>query len=32
VIVLAGVGTAFYFKKYKPAKYEQAGRLINEGL
>jgi hypothetical protein len=23
---------AFYFKKYKPAKYEQAGRLINEGL
>src|SRR5580704_7551269 len=32
VIVVAGVGTAFYFKKYKPAKYEQAGRLINEGL
>ena len=32
VVVLAGVGTAFYFKKYKPAKYEQAGRLINEGL
>jgi amino acid transporter len=32
VIVLVGVGTAFYFKKYKPAKYEQAGRLINEGL
>jgi hypothetical protein len=26
------VGTAFYFKKYRPAKYEQAGRLINEGL
>jgi len=32
VIVLAGVGTAFYFKKYRPAKFEQAGRLINEGL
>ena len=24
-IVLIGVGVAFYFKKYKPAKYEQAG-------
>jgi amino acid transporter len=32
VIVLAGVGAAFYFKKRKPAKYEQAGRLINDGL
>jgi amino acid transporter len=32
VIVLAGVGAAFYFKKRKPEKYEQAGRLINEGL
>jgi amino acid transporter len=32
VIVLLGVGAAFYFKKYKPQKYEQAGRLINEGL
>jgi amino acid transporter len=32
VVVLIGVGTAFYFKKYKPAKYEQAGRLINDGL
>jgi amino acid transporter len=31
-IVLIGVGVAFYFKKRKPAKYEQAGRLINEGL
>src|SRR3954447_5083577 len=31
-VVLIGVGTAFYFKKYKPAKYEQAGRLINDGL
>jgi hypothetical protein len=32
VVVLGGVGVAFYFKKYKPAKYEQAGRLINDGL
>jgi hypothetical protein len=27
-----GVGLAFYFKRRLPAKYEQAGRLINEGL
>jgi amino acid transporter len=32
VIVVIGVATAFYFKQRKPAKYEQAGRLINEGL
>ena len=32
VVVIAGVGAAFYFKRYKPAKYEEAGRLINEGL
>ena len=32
VVVIAGVGVAFYFKRYKPAKFEQAGRLINEGL
>ncbi len=32
VIVLLGVGAAFYFKRRKPATYEQAGRLINEGL
>ena len=32
VVVLVGVGAAFYFKKRKPQKYEQAGRLINEGL
>jgi amino acid transporter len=31
-VVLLGVGAAFYFKRRKPAKYEQAGRLINEGL
>jgi amino acid transporter len=32
VVVLVGVGVAFYFKYQKPAKFEQAGRLINEGL
>lgn len=32
VVVLAGIGAAFYFKSRKPAKYESAGRLINEGL
>jgi amino acid transporter len=31
-VVAAGVGAAFYFKKQDPAKYEKAGRLINEGL
>ncbi len=32
VVVLLGVGAAFYFKRYRPEKFEQAGRLINEGL
>jgi amino acid transporter len=32
VVVIVGVGAAFYFKRHKPAKYETAGRLINEGL
>ena len=32
VVVVAGVGAAFYFKRRRPVKYEQAGRLINEGL
>lgn len=32
VVVLVGVGVAFYFKNRQPAKFEQAGRLINEGL
>ena len=32
VVVLAGVGAAFYFKRNLPGKFEQAGRLINEGL
>jgi amino acid transporter len=32
VVVLVGVGAAFYFKKNKPEKFEQAGRLINDGL
>ena len=31
-VVLIGVGVAFYFKRNRPDKYEQAGRLINEGL
>ena len=31
-VVLIGVGVAFYFKKRKPEKFEQAGLLINEGL
>jgi len=31
-VVLIGVGAAFYFKARKPEKYEEAGRLINEGL
>jgi hypothetical protein len=29
---LTGIGAAFYFKARMPRKYEQAGRLINEGL
>jgi hypothetical protein len=32
VVVVAGVGSAFYFRRWVAAKYEQAGRLINEGL
>lgn len=32
LIVLVGIGAAFYFKKSKPHLYEQAGRLINEGM
>jgi hypothetical protein len=32
VVVIAGFGAAFFFKKRKPEKYAQAGRLINEGL
>jgi amino acid transporter len=31
-VVLAGVGAAFYFKSKRPDKFEQAGRLINDGL
>jgi amino acid transporter len=31
-VVLAGIGFAFYIKNRSPAKYESAGRLINEGL
>src|ERR1700733_1054070 len=32
VVVVVGVGVAFYFKNRMPTKFEQAGRLINEGL
>jgi amino acid transporter len=32
VVVVAGIGFAFYLKNRNPAKYESAGRLINEGL
>jgi amino acid transporter len=32
VVVVLGVGFAFYFKRRLPDKYEQAGRLINDGL
>jgi amino acid transporter len=32
VVVVLGVGVAFYFKRRLPGKYEQAGRLINDGL
>jgi len=32
VVVVLGVGVAFYFKRRRPGKYEQAGRLINDGL
>jgi amino acid transporter len=31
-VVVLGVGAAFYYKRRQPAKYETAGRLINEGL
>src|SRR6266487_2924665 len=32
LVVAVGVLAAFYFKRRMPQKYEQAGRLINEGL
>jgi amino acid transporter len=32
VVAVAGVAAAFWFKYRRPATYEQAGRLINEGL
>src|SRR5258708_33798912 len=32
VVVLAGGGAAFYFKRSRPAKYAQAVRLINQPL
>jgi hypothetical protein len=32
LVVVIGIGAAFYFKRRDRAKYESAGRLINEGL
>jgi len=32
VVAVAGIGAAFWFKYRRPDKYEQAGRLINEGI
>ena len=32
VVILGGIAMAFYLKWKVPAKYERAGRLINEGL
>jgi hypothetical protein len=32
VVVVVGIAAAFYYKKYKPTKFDTAGRLINEGL
>ena len=32
LVVVAGIGFAFYIKNRNPSKYESAGRLINEGL
>jgi len=32
MVVLAGVGGAFYLKHRNREKYESAGRLVNEGL
>jgi hypothetical protein len=32
VVVLAGIGLAFYYKKFRPQAFEKVGRLINEGL
>src|SRR5215469_8712372 len=31
-VVLGGIAFAFYLKRRDPARYERAGRLINEGL
>jgi amino acid transporter len=32
VVFIIGLGTALYFKSRDPAKYEAAGRLVNEGV
>ena len=31
-VVVIGIAAAFYYKRHRPAKFETAGRLINEGL
>jgi amino acid transporter len=31
-VVAAGIGLAFYYKRFKPESFEKVGRLINEGL
>jgi len=31
-VVVLGIAAAFYYKRRRPAKFETAGRLINEGL
>jgi len=30
--VLIGVGIAFYYKRYRPDKFEKVGRIVHEGL
>jgi hypothetical protein len=32
VVVLVGIGLAFFYKKYRPQTFEKVGRMINEGL
>jgi hypothetical protein len=32
VVVVLGIAAAFYYKRRMPAKFETAGRLINNGL
>jgi amino acid transporter len=32
VVLLIGVGIAFYYKRYRPDKFEKVGRIVHEGL